>query len=295
MTAQFSIGPSSYPDLFGVEQVTATERIALQFLSMKVDFDQWKADQGSGDRLSANEGRRSEARCRWLWANRFVLGVVVAPPLTSRHYVSANAIDVGVTMANGRNRALTPAEFDWMHTQAELRGFTWTGRNFGEPWHIEGATRPEHFPPYPNARELVASGPNRGGAPAPTIEPSLLGEHDMILFEHAKRGQALGGAGFFHPLTPEEAPWAGAISSTHIVCVNERHFDLIKAMCTQGAIQQPDAKAIAKGVWDYGIKAENGTQPAGNRLAGSDLGRNLTTEVLGKIAKAVVAALGGKR
>jgi hypothetical protein len=117
----------------------------------------------------------------------------------------------------------------------------------------------------------------------------------MILFEHAKRGQALGGAGYFHPLTPEEAPWAGAISSTHIVCINERHFDLIKSMCTQGTIQQPDAAKIAKGVWDYGIKAENGTQPASNRLAGSDLGRNLTAEVLGKITKAVVSALGGKR
>lgn len=194
MAAQFSIGPSSYPDLFGVEQVTATERIALQFLSMKVDFDQWKADQGSGDRLSANEGRRSEARCRWLWANRFILGVVVAPPLTSRHYVSANAIDVGVTMANGQNRALTPEEFAWMHTQCELRGFTWTGQHFGEPWHIEGATRPEHFPPYPNARELVANGPHLPGtAPAPTPAPAPAPipkkEHDMIYAKSEKSKQ----------------------------------------------------------------------------------------------------------
>lgn len=171
MVAQFSIGPSSYPDLYGVEQVTATERIALQFLSMKVDFDQWKADQGSGDRLSANEGRRSEERCRYLWSNRFVLGVVVAPPLTSRHYVSANAIDVGVTMANGQNRALTPEEFEWMHTQCELRGFTWTGVLFGEPWHIEGGTRFEHFPPYPNAREIVANGPTLPGQATPPPPP----------------------------------------------------------------------------------------------------------------------------
>lgn len=47
----FSVGPSSYPDLRGVEQFTATERIAIQFLSMKVDFDQMKASQGSGDRV----------------------------------------------------------------------------------------------------------------------------------------------------------------------------------------------------------------------------------------------------
>ncbi|MDK8171765.1 M15 family metallopeptidase [Curtobacterium citreum] len=184
----FSIGPSSYPDLFGIDQLTSTERIALQFLSMKVDFDQMKADEGSGDRLSPNEGHRSKERCYYLWNNRAALGIVVAPPLTSRHYVNANAIDVGVTMANGRNRALTPAEFDWMHTQAERRGFTWTGRNFGEPWHIEGATRPEVVPPYPNARELVAAGPNRPTTkpttPAPPVAPAPdpyleIGEDDM--------------------------------------------------------------------------------------------------------------------
>jgi hypothetical protein len=178
----FSIGPSSYPDLFGVEQVTATERIALQFLSMKVDFDQMKADEGSGDRLSANEGRRSKERCYYLWNNRAALGIVVAPPLTSRHYVYANAIDVGVTTASGGNRALTPAEFDWMHTQAERRGFTWTGRNFGEPWHIEGGTRAEILPPYPNARDLVSAGPRikttTPAAPQPAPTP-LNGDDDM--------------------------------------------------------------------------------------------------------------------
>lgn len=185
MTAQFSVGPSSYPDLFGVDQVTATERIALQFLSMKVDFDQMKANEGSGDRLSANEARRSKERCYYLWNNRAALGVVVAPPLTSRHYVNANAIDVGVTMANGRNRALTSAEFDWMHAQAERRGFTWTGRNFGEPWHIEGATRQEIVPPYPNARALVAAGPSKPTrppllpVPAPTDPYLEIGEDDM--------------------------------------------------------------------------------------------------------------------
>lgn len=169
----FSIGPSSYPDLFGVDQLTATERIALQFLSMKVDFDQWKADQGSGDRLSANEGFRPASRCRYLWANRFVLGIVVAPPLTSRHYVSANAIDVGVTMASGQNRALTPDEFAWMHEQCERRGFTWPdwAKTAPEPWHIEGGTRPEVVPPYPNAREIVANGPTLPGQATPPPPP----------------------------------------------------------------------------------------------------------------------------
>jgi hypothetical protein len=195
----FSIGPSSYPDLFGVDQLTSTERIALQFLSMKIDFDQMKADEGSGDRLSPNEGHRSKERCYYLWNNRAALGIVVAPPLTSRHYVNANAIDVGVTMANGRNRALTPAEFDWMHTHAEQRGFTWTGRNFGEAWHIEGGTRPEVFPPYPNARALVAAGPRiksktpNPTPPAPVPATSKIGDDMVIVTVTGKTGEALAG------------------------------------------------------------------------------------------------------
>lgn len=161
MSTGFSVGVSSYDDLRGVEQFVATERMALQILSVKVDFDQMKADQGSGDRLSINEGKRSRARQDYLWANRVALGVVVAPPYTSRHdeIRNGNAIDVGVTMADGRNRALTAAEFEWLHAQVERRGGTWTGRNFGEPWHHEMATRAEVVPPYPDARAIVAAGP----------------------------------------------------------------------------------------------------------------------------------------
>jgi hypothetical protein len=157
--AWFSVGPSSYPDLKGQEQFTNSERIALQFLSMKVDFDALPSSLKSGARLSVNEARRTKQRCEYLWANRFVLGIVVAPLYTSRHYEAThgNALDIGVTMPDGTNRALTDAEFAWMHQQAELRGFTWTGRNFGEPWHIEGATRTELIAPYADARTRVAN------------------------------------------------------------------------------------------------------------------------------------------
>lgn len=189
MTAKFSIGLSSYQDLRGVEQFVATERMALQLLSVKVDFDQMKADQGSGDRLSFNEGMRSRPRQTYLWNNRAALGVVVAPPFTSRHdeVNHGNAVDVGVTRADGSNRALTAVEFAWLHTQIERRGGTWTGKNFGEPWHHEMATRQEIVPPYPNARALVASGPNRAKptTPARPAEPPKpdpyfeIGEEDM--------------------------------------------------------------------------------------------------------------------
>jgi hypothetical protein len=171
--AWYSIGPSSYPDLFGQTQYVNSKRIADQFLSMKRDFDAMKIAAGSGDRLSPNEGRRTKARCELLWANYVRTGYPVAATLyTSRHYegTHGNAIDVGVTMANGKNRALTATEFAWMHTQAEKRGFTWTGVNFGEPWHIEGATRPEVYPPYP---DIIAGAPATptpiGPKPAPVI------------------------------------------------------------------------------------------------------------------------------
>lgn len=168
MVARFSVGPSSYGDLRGVEQFVASERMALQILSVKVDFDQWKADQGSGDRLTINEGMRSRARQDLLYAEYRQSGYpVAAVPYTSRHdeVRNGNAIDVGVTMANGQNRALTADEFAKVHGWFEQRGGTWTGVNFGEPWHHEMATRSEQLPPYPNARELVAAGPNR---PKPT-------------------------------------------------------------------------------------------------------------------------------
>lgn len=168
----FSIGPSSYQDLRGVDQLIATERMALQFWSVKVDFDAWMAKRGRTGRLSANEGFRPKERCLFLWNNRFALGIVVAPPLTSRHYKNPNAIDFGITEPMGMNRALAPDEFAELHRLVELRGGTHTGRNFGEEWHHEMATRPEVLPPYPNARALAEAGPNPTPPPAPAPAPA---------------------------------------------------------------------------------------------------------------------------
>lgn len=189
MVAKFSVGRSSYGDLRGVEQYVGSERMALQVLSIKVDFDQMKANEGSGDRLSINEGMRSRPRQDLLYAEYRRNGYpVAAVPYSSRHdeVRNGNAIDVGVTTATGGNRALTAAEFDWLHQQVNRRGGTWTGVNFGEPWHHEMATRSELVPPYPNARELVAAGPNvrKPSTPAASVAPPPdpyleIGEEDM--------------------------------------------------------------------------------------------------------------------
>jgi hypothetical protein len=201
MSGNFSVGLSSYGDLRGVEQFVASERMALQILSVKVDFDQWKADQGSGDRLSINEAKRSRARQSYLWANRVTLGVTVAAPFTSRHdeVAHGNAIDIGVTTASGGNRALTSDEFTRVHGWVEQRGGTWTGVNFGEPWHHEMATRTEQLPPYPNARALVAAGPHiksktpNPTPPAPVPATSKIGDDMVIVTVTGKTGEALAG------------------------------------------------------------------------------------------------------
>jgi hypothetical protein len=151
--AWYPIGPSSYPDLFGQMQYVNSPTIAAQWLSLTRDFA--VKFGASGDRLAPNEGRRTRPRQQLLYQNYLRTGYPIAAyPYSSRHdeFTHGNAIDAGVTMANGSNRALTGEEFAWLHEQCELRGFTWTGRLFAtpEPWHIEGDTRPPHFPPYPD-------------------------------------------------------------------------------------------------------------------------------------------------
>lgn len=171
----YPIGESSYPDLKGQMQYVNSERIAQQWLSLVRDF--WAR---FGERLSPNEGRRPRARQTALYANYLRTGYPKAAlPFTSRHdeVTHGNAIDAGVTMANGGNRALTAAEFDWYHQQCELRGFTWTGRYFNEPWHIEGATRLEHFPPYPGI--TVDNAVQKPTAP-PIVKPKPTPVGDVV-------------------------------------------------------------------------------------------------------------------
>lgn len=243
--AWFPIGPSSYPDLKGVIQVVNSKRIADQFLSMKRDFDAMKIAAGSGDRLSPNEGARSRARQDIVWDIYIRYGYPkAAVRYTSRHDAvnHGNAIDVGVTMANGQNRALTPAEFAWMHTQAEQRGFTWTGRSFNEPWHIEGATRPEVYPPYP---DIIAGADPTPTPPAVSPQPPKeLEEEDDVPFiinyrsTNSRNGIVLASlTGKWHKLTGEEAGNGQFKELTRdlkvIVPVNDREWDLLRDICTK--------------------------------------------------------------
>lgn len=165
--AQYSVGASSYGDLSGITQYVNSPRIAAQFKSLAYDYA--KKFGANGDRLTVNEGMRSRPRQSLLYTEYLKTGYPkAAVPFTSRHdaVLHGNAIDVGVTQANGTNRALTSAEFDWMHEQAEQRGFTWTGRYFNEPWHIEGATRAEIKAPYSDDVLNNAPKPSKPVTPA---------------------------------------------------------------------------------------------------------------------------------
>jgi hypothetical protein len=245
--AWYPIGPSSYPDLFGQMQYVNSERIAQQWLSLTRDF---AARFGqNGDRLTPNEGRRTKERCELLYAKYLREGYPVAAALyLSRHYelTHGNAIDAGVTMANGQNRALTTDEFEWLHEQCELRGFTWTGRNFviPEPWHIEGATQAEHFPPYPGI----------------TVENGVLDnqnpdqEDDMFNDEDRARAKNI-------------ETMLGKLQNSNIPAAVEKVQTRVDQAYDRLGRNPADT---ASAVWKYGIPGHDGTKEARQRIADID-------------------------
>lgn len=194
MVAKFSVGKSSYGDLRGVEQYVSSERMALQVLSTIIDFNAYLRSKNRTGSLSVNEGMRSRPRQSLLYSNYLRTGYpVAAAPFTSRHdeVLRGNAVDFGVTNADGSNRALYPDEFARLHEIVQGRGGTWTGVNFGEPWHHEMATRAEAVAPYPDARARLASKPVKPAAkPAKQTvapkPPTPKREADMLYVTSAK-------------------------------------------------------------------------------------------------------------
>jgi hypothetical protein len=234
MVNRFSVGKSSYGDLRGVEQYVMSARIALQVLSVIVDFNAWQKQRGAIGALSVNEGMRSRVRQTYLWVHRFILAIVVAMPFTSRHdeVLRGNAIDFGITMPDGSNRALTTEEFAKLHALVEARGGTWTGTNFGEPWHHEMATRAEQLPPYPNAAELAGA-----TAPAPTPSPTVpavlisAGDDMASTIRIDKAGQFTVGPEYIHfHASPEEAKATRKVTGKLIDVTNAEAVRLLRSL-----------------------------------------------------------------
>ncbi|TDW69185.1 hypothetical protein EDF51_106169 [Curtobacterium sp. PhB25] len=172
----FSVGPSSYGDRRGIEQFVTSARVALQVLTIVVKFNVYLRQKGRTGSLSVNEAKRTRPRQSYLWANRFVLGVVVAAPFTSPHdeVNHGNAIDFGITEDDGSNRALSPDEFTVLHNIVAAHGGTWTGVHFGEPWHHEMATVAENELPYFDARERLTGAVPAAPKPTPIPEPAVV-------------------------------------------------------------------------------------------------------------------------
>jgi hypothetical protein len=251
MVAKFSVGKSSYGDLRGVEQYVMSERIALQVLSTIIDFNAYLRSKGRSGTLSVNEGMRSRGRQSYLWNNRFALGVVVAAPFTSRHdeVLHGNAIDFGVTMPDGSNRALYSDEFTRLHQIVEGRGGTWTGAWFNEPWHHEMATRAEAVPPYPDARTRLTAKPSASVKPpakpaAPIKPPTPKVEADMIYVtsEKTKKQYAIGELSF------TAVSSSRAITYSHAVPGDTSLFQTLSSAQVSGLIQDCRARRDSLGV-----------------------------------------------
>lgn len=178
----FSVGRSSYGDLRGAEQFVSTADIAAQVASLCLEFDTTVAKDG--DHLTVNEGIRSVERQILLYDQYLHHGGALAayatsgPPkrgMSTHDPSRGSALDFGITGADGSNRALTPAEFDWVHSRGPLRGIQWTGRLFSrvEPWHHNGG--------YPAVLPPILGAPLPGTAHVTKEEDDMSPEQDQRL------------------------------------------------------------------------------------------------------------------
>lgn len=194
----YSVGKSSFGELAGVVQEVATAEISNQVASLCYEFDTQVAQ--NGDRLTVNEGIRSRPRQKMLrdaWEtyqrDRHPWAALAAVIYTSTHDQSrGSALDFGITRKDGSNRALTQAEFDWVHANGVRRGIRWTGAGFRpvEQWHHNGGY-PATVPPIPG---VIRPGEPLPGPTPESQKPEPIGDDDMPRFTrvnqpgHAKNG-----------------------------------------------------------------------------------------------------------
>lgn len=148
------IGVSSYPSLKGTMQYM-DQQAARQLNKLNSLFA-----ERFGYRFSPNEGVRSKERQDLLW-NRWVsyqnggpVASLAARPYSSTHDPSrGSAVDIGVTREDGTNRALSPAEHEWLRANGPALGVIWTG---GDPNFMSPAEW-WHFNVYPERATTIVS------------------------------------------------------------------------------------------------------------------------------------------
>ncbi|MDY0891890.1 hypothetical protein [Frigoribacterium sp. CFBP9030] len=152
---QFAVGKSSYGALRGITQYVLTLAVALQVRSL---IEESRAVFAGGAVLSVNEGIRSRPRqtmLRRAWESYLRGGpwaALAALEFTSTHdWTRGSAIDFGVTMPDGRNRALTMSEHAWVVSRGRQRGIVWTGGDPSFMWPAELW----HFNVYPERATIA--------------------------------------------------------------------------------------------------------------------------------------------
>ncbi|WP_242089269.1 hypothetical protein [Curtobacterium sp. DN_7.5] len=246
----YSVGPSSYGDRRGIEQFVTNARVALQVLTVIILFNAYLRQNGRSGSLSVNEAKRTRKRQDYLWSIRFILGVVVARPYTSPHdeVEHGNAIDFGITMPDGSNRALSPDEFTVLHALVAAHGGIWTGVNFGEQWHHEMGTAAERELPFPDARQRLAAKPTTStppAAPAPAPKPPTPKVENDMLYVTSKKSKQRYVIGELTLTTPSDT---NAIAYSHAIPGDDNLFQELESKQVAGLIQDCRERRDSLGV-----------------------------------------------
>jgi hypothetical protein len=185
----YPVGPSSYGELAGLTQYVTNAEVAEQVNTL---IEESRAVFANGAFLSVNEGNRSRLRQAYLrrkWEAYRAGGpwaALAAALYFSTHDQSrGNALDFGVTNADGSNRSLTMSEHAWLVARGRDRGIVWTG---GDPTFMSPSEL-WHFNGYPE-RATISPTPV-----APEPDPTTSEEDDMPILHLSAPLQKNGGTG----------------------------------------------------------------------------------------------------
>lgn len=196
MAARYPVGRSSFSDgsstsPYGKVQNVSTSIVARQVASLCYEFDtQYPGALARGDRLTVNEAIREDSRAVQLYVDYrrdpahhpLAAFATWGPPkvITTTHRATiGTALDLGITQADGTNRAMTADEAAWVDRMGPRRGIYPTGNSFARPerWHKNGGYAYSVAPivgvNQPGAKLYTAPKPT----PAPA--PQHRNEYDM--------------------------------------------------------------------------------------------------------------------
>ncbi|MBF4578968.1 hypothetical protein [Frigoribacterium sp. VKM Ac-2530] len=228
--ALYPVGVSSYGEHHGRTQYVTSATTAAQVRSLIAESAGVFA---GGAVLSVNEGVRSrddQAAKLAAW-QRYQRGgpwapLAASPLFTSTHDESrGSALDFGVTMADGRNRAMTMSEQSWVVKRGQQRGIRWTGADFRptpESWHFNGGYDAE-VPPLAGPASSGGAVVIPGGLPPATSLPK---EPDMIVFANLKTDVwAVAQKGHFDPIEKGKGDLLVAASGLPLQRVEDHIFN----------------------------------------------------------------------